>query len=775
MIEVLQYQLPPKELNTGNLTLPFTIGNFNFYGMADLGASVNVMPRNIFEYLRLANLRNTNMLVEMADITKKAPLGRPFLATIHAKIKVFDKEISLGINNVGDRKKGHMLDKIWEYCKDVHKNNTYRWHDHGFEDEERDEMGIEIEKLSHPSQHYSVTWTLDYAVTSFKLARWKWPHSDNPFINQSTAVPRGDQGLHYSKNSTRSPREITLKLLLYLIVHKLLLSWFHRISFDYRVPLGFGSIAGSLDHGNPVIRLPVKHEISRVLGSDEKLTFNVESTLKYPHKHGDESINQIDIIDTTCEDHFYEVLNVQKSIHPLSGSPTPSDPAVASLSPSLTPFGDSDFLLEEIDAFLALDDSIPIEIDNGIYDLEGDIIFLEKLLNGNPTKDLPPKELKNDETKTTKSSIEEPPELELKDLPPHLEYAFLEGTSKLPEIIAKDLKKEEKDQLIKVSHVHVVPKKGGMTMVTNDNNELIPTRLVTGWHVCINYQKLNNDTRKDHFPIPFMDQMLERLAGNEFYCFLDGFSGYFQIPIDPQNQEKTTFTCPYGTFAYRRMPFGLCNASTTFQRCEDTNLVLNWEKCHFMVKEDIVLGHKISKNGIEVDRAKVDVISKLPPPTTVKGIRSFLGHAGFYRRFIQDFSKIVQPMTHLLEKETPFVFSKECMESFEYLKKKLTKAPILVAPDWDLPFEIMCDASDFAVGAVLGQRKNKYFQPIHYASKSLSDAQTHYTTTEKELLVVVYVFEKFWSYIVLSKTIEYTDHLALKYLFAKQDAKPRLH
>ncbi|GKB28477.1 hypothetical protein Tco_0867878 [Tanacetum coccineum] len=154
--------------------------------------------------------------------------------------------------------------------------------------------------------------------------------------------------------------------------------------------------------------------------SDEKLSFNVESTSKYPHKHGDESINQIDIIETTCEDHFHEVLNFQKSIHPLSGSPS-SDPVVASLSPSLTPFRDSDFLLEDTNAFLYLDDSIPPKIDNGIYDSEGDILFLEKLLNDDPTKDLPPKELKNDETKMTKSSIEEPPELELKDLPPHLE------------------------------------------------------------------------------------------------------------------------------------------------------------------------------------------------------------------------------------------------------------------------------------------------------------------------------------------------------------------
>ncbi|GKD48625.1 hypothetical protein Tco_1277601, partial [Tanacetum coccineum] len=117
------------------------------------------------------------------------------------------------------------------------------------------------------------------------------------------------------------------------------------------------------------------------------------------------------------------------------------------------------------------------------------------------------------------------------------------------------------------------------------------------------------------------------------------------------------------------------------KRCEDTNLVLNWEKCHFMVKEGIVLGHKISKYGIEVDKAKVDVIAKLPHPTSVKGIRSFLGHAGFYRRFIQDFSQIARPMTHLLEKDTLFIFSKEFIEAFNILKKKLTKAPILVAPD----------------------------------------------------------------------------------------------
>nr|GEU90303.1 reverse transcriptase domain-containing protein [Tanacetum cinerariifolium] len=526
-----------------------------------------------------------------------------------------------------------------------------------------------------------------------------------------------------------------------------------------------------------------------------------------------------------------------------SGNLTPYyKPIVSNSPPTLTPFNESDFLLlEEADAFIAIDDEpISPKIDATYYDPEGDILILEALLNSDPEplpnqgdyflkvhkdlkviepkedkssndeppevelKDLPPhlddpeplpnqgdyfpevhKDLKVVEPKENNNfSNDEPPEVELKDLPPHLEYAFLGDNNKWPVIITKDLSVDEKSALIKVfksqkqaiawkltdikgidpefcshkilleedytpkvqsqrrvnpnihdvikkeveklldagliyhisdslwvSPVHCVSKKGGMTVVTNDENELVLTRLVTGWRVCIDYWKLNEATRKDHFTLPCMDQMLERLVGNEFYCFLDGFSGYFQIPIDPKDQENTTFTCSYGTFAYKRMPF--------------------------------VLGHKISKKGIEVNKAKIKVISKLPHPTTVKGIKSFLGHAGFYRRFIKDFSKISRPMTHLLEKNALFVFSNDCIQVFRTLKEKLTEAPILIALNWDQPFKLMCDAIDFAVGAVLGQRIEKHIRPIHYASKTMTEAESNYTTTEKEMLAVVYAFEKF--------------------------------
>ena len=340
-----------------------------------------------------------------------------------------------------------------------------------------------------------------------------------------------------------------------------------------------------------------------------------------------------------------------------------------------------------------------------------------------------------------------------------------------------------------VSPTQVVPKKSGITVVKNEKGESLPTRVTSSWRMCIDYRKLNAATRKDHFPLPFLDQILERVAGHPYYCFLDGYSGYYQIPIALEDQEKTTFTCPFGTFAFRRMPFGLCNAPATFQRCmlsifsdmvehylevfmddltlfgnsfdnclenlekvlkrcEEKGLVLNWEKCHYMVTSGIVLGHVVSSKGIEVDKAKVELIAHLPPPKIVREIRSFLGHVGFYRRFIKDFSAISKPLCNLLTKDTPFEWSQDCQNSFNKLIKLLTSAPIMQSPDWSLPFEIMCDASDYAVGAVLGQRKEGKPYVIYYASRTLNSAQMNYTTTEKELLAVVFALDKFRSYLI---------------------------
>nr|GEX81239.1 reverse transcriptase domain-containing protein [Tanacetum cinerariifolium] len=374
--------------------------------------------------------------------------------------------------------------------------------------------------------------------------------------------------------------------------------------------------------------------------------------------------------------------------------------------------------------------------------LRGDILFLEKLLNEDPFL-LPPMDLKVAEESKEKSFVEEPPELELKELQSHLEYAFLEDSNKSPVIIAKNLKVDEREALINVLKSH----ERAIAWKIFDIKGIDP-------RFCTHKILMEDDYKKE---------VIKLLYAGMIYPISDSPWGMNSIAFQMVFQGISKFLLIHKT-RKKLLSHALIEPSRT-------------DACHLacvMLQEGIVLGHKISKSGIEVDRAKVDVIAKLPHPTTVKGVRSFLGHAGFYRRFIQDFSKIARPMTHLFEKETPFVFSKECIDAFNTLKKKLTEALILVVPDWNLPFELMCDASDYAIDAALGQRKSKHFQPIYYASKTMTKAQIHCTTTVKEMLAVVYAFEKFRPYLVLSKSIVYTDHSALKYLLNKQDAKPRL-
>nr|GEV00291.1 DNA-directed DNA polymerase [Tanacetum cinerariifolium] len=413
-----------------------------------------------------------------------------------------------------------------------------------------------------------------------------------------------------------------------------------------------------------------KGELTLRVGK-EAITFNLDQTSRYSANYNDMTVKRIDVIDMACEEYSQEVLGFFDVI--TSGNHTLYyDLIVSTTSLTLTLFENSDFLLEEVDAFLAI-------------------------------------------------------EVELKDLPSHLEYAFLEGDDKLSVIIAKDLSVEEKTALITVlkshkraiawklsdikgidpefythkilmeedfepvvqhqrivspkihdvikqeviklldvgliylisdspwfSPVHCVPKKGGFMVVENEDNELILTRLVTG---------------------------------NQYYCFLDGFSGYFQIPIGPKDQEKTTFTCPYGTFAYRRMPFGLCNAPGTFQRCM------------------MAIFHDMIDKTMEV----------------------------FMDDFFVFWNSFQSCLSHLER------MLKRCEDTNLCLNWE--KSHFMVKEDWDMPFELMCDASDFAIGAVLGQHQDKHFRPIHYASKTMTEAESNYTTTEKEMLAVEFTFK----------------------------------
>nr|GEV96806.1 reverse transcriptase domain-containing protein [Tanacetum cinerariifolium] len=387
----------------------------------------------------------------------------------------------------------------------------------------------------------------------------------------------------------------------------------------------------------------------------------------------------------------------------LGGNPTlTSEPILSDSSLSLAPFEGSDFILEEIDAYLK-DESISPEIDHADCDLEGDICLIEKLFNDDPFQ-LPPMDLKQGEVAKAKSLIEEPPDLELKDLPSHLEYAYLEGVDKLPVIIAKDLKVDEKEALLKVLKSH----KRAIAWKITDIKGIDP-------RFCTHKILMEDDYKPAVQSQRWVNPRIHEVIKKEVIKLLDAEIIY-SISDSP------------------------------------------W----------VIPIHCVPKKG------RITVVENEKMILFLHGVRCFLGHAGFYRRFIQEFSKIARPMTHLLEKETPFVFSKDCIDAFKTLKKKLTEAPILVVPDWNLTFKLMCDATDFSIGTVLGQQKTKHFQPVHYASKTMTETQIHYTTMEKEMLAVVYAFEKFRPYLVLSKSIVYTDHSALKYLLSKQDAKPRL-
>eukprot|EP00253_Pinus_taeda_P008113 PITA_08113 len=347
-----------------------------------------------------------------------------------------------------------------------------------------------------------------------------------------------------------------------------------------------------------------------------------------------------------------------------------------------------------------------------------------------------------------------------------------------------------------VSPLVVVPKKNGK------------------WRICVDYRELNKATQKDHFPLPFIDQVLDSLAGKKFFPFLDDFSGYNQIQIAPEDQDKTTFTCPWGTFAYRVLPFGLCNAPATFQRailsifadlineglevymddftpyeeefdpaletlekvlqrCIDTRICLSHEKCYMMMTEGLIIGHFISAAGIQVDPAKIQILLLIPTPTTQTEVRSFLGFSSYYRRFIEHYSCITAPL-YALTGNIDFLWIEKCERALNDLKKLVSTAPVLCGPNWDLPFQISSDASDTAIGAVLGQEEDRKPYAIYYISKNLSPAELNYTVTEKEFLAFIHAINKFRHYITGYPVILYTDHSAIKYLENKPVTNDRI-
>ena len=300
-----------------------------------------------------------------------------------------------------------------------------------------------------------------------------------------------------------------------------------------------------------------------------------------------------------------------------------------------------------------------------------------------------------------------------------------------------------------VSPIVVVPKKNGKL------------------RVCVNLKKVNAATIRDNYPLPITNHVIERVAGKEAYSFLDGFSGYNQVSIKPEDQHKTSFATEWGIFAYRVMPFGLTNAPATFQRlmsyafkeyirdflevymddlcihskkrvdhvehlklifekCRIYRICLNPEKCVFMVRQGKILGHIVSRNGISTDFEKIKIIIELPRPKNAKQVQGFMGHCGYYRRFIYIYAVIARPLYGLL---IVFIWTEECERSFQKLKECLTIAPILKSPDWNVIFHVHIDASNFAIGAILAQpgEKNMDF-PLSYSSRQLNNAEQNYTT-----------------------------------------------
>lgn len=336
------------------------------------------------------------------------------------------------------------------------------------------------------------------------------------------------------------------------------------------------------------------------------------------------------------------------------------------------------------------------------------------------------------------------------------------------------------------------------------------------WRFCVNYKRLNAVSESDAYPIPYVSAILDRLRDARYLSTIDIKSAYWQIPVGEKSRPLTAFTVPNrGLFQFKRMPFGLHSAPSTWQRLIDrvitpeleansfaylddliicssdfdthlrvlrevfkrihqAGLTINKEKCVFCRPELRYLGYVVNSSGLLVDPEKVDAILKIESPKTVTEVRRIVGLASWYRRFIPSFSTLVSPLTRLTQKNYPFNWDEECEHALEKVKEHLVSAPILACPNFDLPFVIETDASNYGLGAVLTQQQEDGEKVICYLSRSLTKNEKKFSTTEKECLAVLFAIEKLRPYIEMTKFKVITDHYSLKWLFNMKEPTGRI-
>jgi hypothetical protein len=387
---------------------------------------------------------------------------------------------------------------------------------------------------------------------------------------------------------------------------------------------------------------------------------------------------------------------------------------------------------------------------------------------------------------------------------PPISQKYYKVTEDKRRIIKEEIEKMEKEGIIQEtkgscpwsSPVVIVTKKDGSP------------------RFCVDYRKINDITITDAYPLPRIDELLEKYRTGKWFTSLDLASGYWQVEMDPQDKSKTAFTCHLGLYEFNVMPFGLKNAPPTFQRLmnkilreyldefvivyiddlliysktfeehiehlrkifdklREANLMIKLKKCKFCMPNIEFLGHVVGRDGLQPDPTKIEKMENLERPTDLRTLRGVLGLFSYYRKFVKDFSSIAKPMTELLKKEVEFIWEEKQQKAFNELKRRLTIAPILGYPDYNKPFILFTDASGKGLGAVLSQNQDNKEIVIAYASRSLNKAEQNYPITEQEALAVVWAIEHFHKYLIPQKFTVVTDHSALTTLMKTHIPKGR--